>query len=117
MSACPAGALTCATARPPSRCICSGGCCVATQPSSSARLFVALDLPDEARAELVDWRERALGGREGLRLVDPAGRHVTLAFFGHRPESEIERIAETVRGAVRPGTPPCLAAKGIKAVP
>lgn len=67
------------------------------QPKSPrARLFVALDLPDELREGIVAW------GRE--ELADPALRpvaleslHITLAFLGQRPEQEIEAIAELVR--------------------
>jgi RNA 2',3'-cyclic 3'-phosphodiesterase len=84
---------------------------------SKARLFVALDLPDDARAELDEWRRRALGGREDLRLVDRDALHVTLVFLGHLPEEEIERIAALVRDAVPAGDPPLLRAKGLAAVP
>ena len=38
---------------------------------SKARLFVAMELPGDAREALAEWRERALGGREELRLVAP----------------------------------------------
>jgi len=37
-----------------------------------------------------------------LRPVSPASLHVTLAFLGYRPEKEIERIAEVVRGSAGP---------------
>jgi 2'-5' RNA ligase len=87
---------------------------VATAPSS-ARLFVALDLPEEARAELVSWRLGALGGRDQLRLVDPAALHVTLVFLGHLPEAEIAGIASALdMPAV--GVPR-LRAIGVKPVP
>jgi 2'-5' RNA ligase len=86
-------------------------------PGSSARLFVALDLPDAARSELVAWRERALGGREDLRLVDPEALHVTLVFLGHLPEAEIPRIAAIVRSSAPAGEPPLLRATGVKPLP
>jgi 2'-5' RNA ligase len=80
---------------------------------SRARLFVALDLPDDAREELVRWRARALEHPD-LRLVAPEALHVTLAFLGHLPEEEIPRIAEVLpRGAMAPR----LTAVGVKAVP
>src|SRR4051794_24249122 len=90
----------CATARPPSRCTCCGGSCLAgtQRPDASPprpRLFVALDLPEPARAALVDWQARALAGRSDLRVVAPDALHVTLAFLGHRPEAEIGPIAAT----------------------
>lgn len=66
----------------------------------TARLFVALDLPDEARAALVAWQGRTLAGREDLRAVAPEALHVTLAFLGHRPPAEIEPIGAAVGQAV-----------------
>jgi 2'-5' RNA ligase len=64
--------------------------------SPRARLFVALDLPDRIRAGIVAWGEEALSD-PALRPVPIRSLHVTLAFLGHRPEKEIERIAEVVR--------------------
>ncbi len=66
--------------------------------SPRARLFVALDLPDEVRAGIVSWGEKALGD-PALRRVGPDSLHVTLAFLGYLPEKEIERLAEII-GAV-----------------
>jgi 2'-5' RNA ligase len=68
--------------------------------AARARLFVALDLPDEVRARLAEWREGVLGGRAELRLVAPEALHVTLAFLGARPESEIEALGEAVERSV-----------------
>ncbi len=58
-----------------------------------ARLFVALELPPEGRAALLDWREDAFTAVSGLRLVAPEALHVTLCFLGSRGESEIGAIA------------------------
>jgi 2'-5' RNA ligase len=80
---------------------------------SSARLFVALDLPEDARAELVDWRARALDHPD-LRLVAPEALHVTLAFLGHLDEEEIPRIAAALP---REAAAPRLHALGVKPVP
>ena len=59
------------------------------------RLFVALDLPRMVREDIVAWGE--------TRLVDPALRrvpleslHVTLAFLGDRPLSDVEPISEVI---------------------
>jgi RNA 2',3'-cyclic 3'-phosphodiesterase len=80
---------------------------------SKARLFVALDLPEDAREELVAWRATALGHPD-LRLVAPEGLHVTLTFLGHLDEAEIPRIA----GALpRDAAAPRLHAVGVKPVP
>jgi 2'-5' RNA ligase len=89
---------------------------VASRPSS-ARLFVAIDLPADARAALVDWRARALGERDDLRLVDPGALHMTLAFLGHLPEAEITPIGKLVRAAVPQIDAPLLTPLGVRAVP
>lgn len=63
--------------------------------SPRARLFVALDLPDELREGIVAWGQEALAD-PALRPVAPESLHITLAFLGYRPEKEIERIAAAV---------------------
>jgi RNA 2',3'-cyclic 3'-phosphodiesterase len=63
--------------------------------SPRARLFVALDLPDELRDGVVAWSRDALVD-PALRPVAPESLHVTLAFLGHRPEGEIEDIADVM---------------------
>lgn len=69
--------------------------------SPRARLFVALDLPDEVREGVVAWGREALTD-PGLRPVAPESLHITLAFLGHRPEKEIERIAAAVEESAGP---------------
>ena len=69
--------------------------------SPRARLFVALDLPDEIRERLVVWGREALGD-SALRPVAPESLHITLAFLGSRPEEEVEAIAAAVRESVAP---------------
>lgn len=58
---------------------------------------MALDLPDELRDGIVAWGRRELRD-PALRVVAPESLHVTLAFLGHLPEKEIERLAEIVVG-------------------
>lgn len=58
----------------------------------SARLFVALELPADARGVLARWRVSVAGEVPGLRLVRPEDLHVTLCFLGSRPEEEIGAI-------------------------
>jgi RNA 2',3'-cyclic 3'-phosphodiesterase len=64
--------------------------------SPRARLFVALDLPDELREGIVAWGRGALAD-PALRPVAPESLHITLAFLGSRPEREIDQIAALVR--------------------
>jgi 2'-5' RNA ligase len=92
---------------------------VARQPRSepTARLFAALDLPDDARAEIVAWREAVLGDVQGLRLLPPESLHLTLAFIGHRPEAEMETIGAAVVGAVSGLEPARLRPLSVAGVP
>ncbi|HEX6781431.1 MAG TPA: RNA 2',3'-cyclic phosphodiesterase [Solirubrobacterales bacterium] len=69
--------------------------------SPRARLFVALDLPDEIREGIGAWGREALAD-PALRPVAPESLHVTLAFLGFRPEEEIEAIAALVRERTGP---------------
>jgi RNA 2',3'-cyclic 3'-phosphodiesterase len=71
--------------------------------SPRARLFVALDLPDELRDGIVAWQRRELRD-PALRPLRAQALHVTLAFLGYHPEKQIERIAEAalIEGAEAP---------------
>jgi 2'-5' RNA ligase len=69
--------------------------------SPRARLFVALDLPDEVRSEIVRW-QRAEMTDEALRVVAPANLHITLAFLGYLLEKQIAAVAEAVNRVARP---------------
>lgn len=81
------------------------------------RLFVALDLPREARASIVSWREAALRGREELRPVPSRGLHVTLAFLGWTPADRVERVWKAASAAAADRTAPLLTPAGIAGVP
>lgn len=65
--------------------------------SPRARLFIAIDIPEEVRAGLRSWGARALAD-PALRPVRPESLHITLAFLGYRPEKDIDRLAEIVAG-------------------
>jgi len=69
--------------------------------SPRARLFVALDLPDEVREGIVAWGRRELRD-PALRVVKPESLHVTLAFLGYLPEREVGRLGEIVEGLRSP---------------
>jgi 2'-5' RNA ligase len=72
------------------------------------RLFVALDVPPDARAALAAWAHEAVGEDERLRLVPVESLHATLVFLGERPDTEAPRLAEAVIGAVDAPAPPLL---------
>ena len=66
------------------------------------RLFVACELPGEAREALAAvqrlLQER---GAQGLRWVRPEGIHLTLKFLGEVPARRLEEVEEALARAVR----------------
>jgi len=68
-----------------------------------ARLFIALDLPDELREGISAWGREELRD-PALRVVAPESLHLTLAFLGHLAEKEIGPLAKIV-GALRAPAP------------
>ena len=63
------------------------------------RLFLALDVPDEARREIARWRDSVVGERKELRPVAAGALHVTLVFLGRRPQDRIAEIWELASAA------------------
>jgi RNA 2',3'-cyclic 3'-phosphodiesterase len=84
----------------------------------SARLFVALDLPEEARSALVEWQGDVFApyGRT-VRLVRPASLHVTLVFLGHHPEDSVDAIRQAAFSGLSGLRAPALSAREVRAVP
>lgn len=66
--------------------------------SDRLRLFCALRLPDVLLDSLGRWQAEHLSGG---RSVPRDHLHVTLAFLGSRPASELEAIADALREAAR----------------
>lgn len=59
----------------------------------SVRLFVAVDLPDEAKRELGRLQGRLRpDGLENLKWVAPESIHITLKFLGHVKPETVEKI-------------------------
>ena len=61
--------------------------------SPRARLFVALDLPQDVRTGVVEWQQTALAD-PALRVVRPEALHITLVFLGYQAEKDIKAIAK-----------------------
>jgi RNA 2',3'-cyclic 3'-phosphodiesterase len=63
---------------------------------ATARLFLAVDPPEQVRSELASWARvmmaEGLGGA-GLRALPAEVLHVTLCFLGSRPVGEIDVLA------------------------
>ncbi len=72
--------------------------------SPRARLFIALDLPEEMRKGIEVWGRRELDDPI-LRPVARDSLHITLAFLGHRPEREIETLADLIEAIEAPAVP------------
>jgi 2'-5' RNA ligase len=60
-----------------------------------ARMFVAVDLPERVLSDITTWGETELVD-PALRRIAPESLHITLAFLGDRPMSDVERIAYAI---------------------
>jgi RNA 2',3'-cyclic 3'-phosphodiesterase len=69
--------------------------------SPRARLFVALDLPENIREGVVLWGGTALAD-PALRPVPVDALHITRAFLGWTAEKEIPRLGEIVAASAGP---------------
>ena len=56
------------------------------------RIFIAIDIPAEIRARMVEFIERARPYASDARWARPEGLHVTLKFVGEVKEDQLERI-------------------------
>jgi 2'-5' RNA ligase len=66
------------------------------------RLFCALQLPEAVVAALADWQAAHITAG---RLVPAEHLHITLAFLGSRPRSELPGIVRELAGAAAAGGP------------
>jgi 2'-5' RNA ligase len=69
----------------------------------SARLFAAVDLPVDVRAQLAAFGQACATADPALRAVGEGALHVTLSFLGHRPLTDVDAAVDAVRSAV-PGS-------------
>lgn len=67
----------------------------------SLRLFVAVGVPDEVRAELDAALEPLRAQHPWLRWSDPPGWHLTMAFLGWVDAERAGAVAEAVEAAAR----------------
>jgi RNA 2',3'-cyclic 3'-phosphodiesterase len=79
-----------------------------------SRLFAALVLPDDTVRRLVDWQAAALAAARDVRAVGAANLHITAAFLGPRPASELESILGQLREAAASAERPELSATGYR---
>lgn len=78
----------------------------APSPTAPLRLFVAVELTDEARSAIRDVIEGVVeSGVKNLRPVRPETVHLTLKFLGDVPPNRVQDLAKTLKpvaGALTP---------------
>jgi 2'-5' RNA ligase len=79
--------------------------------SGSLRLFVALELPADVRARL------AVPDTSNTRGVPEEALHLTLAFLGSRPASDVDAIARVLHGEADTPAPRLAVATGTLLLP
>jgi 2'-5' RNA ligase len=77
------------------------------------RLFLGFPLPATAVRAVARWQERDLGAPPGTRIVPGANMHVTIAFLGSRPSTELDSITAVLRAAAE-GVPAQAAHRGLE---
>lgn len=76
--------------------------------SPTARLFVAVNPPEDVCEQLAAWARTAVRGfGRGFsdtlaRVLDPANQHVTLLFIGDRPTDQIDALARRLQECDEP---------------
>jgi 2'-5' RNA ligase len=78
------------------------------------RLFCALRLSAETVEELSRWQAEAFSAAADVRVLGSEQLHVTLAFLGSRPTSELDAIAGELRAAALAVAPAILTVKGYR---
>ncbi|EEJ8568804.1 RNA 2',3'-cyclic phosphodiesterase, partial [Salmonella enterica subsp. enterica] len=67
--------------------------------SEPKRLFFAIDLPDDARTQIIAWRAAHFASEDG-RPVAAANLHLTLAFLGDVSNDKQRALAQ-LAGRIR----------------
>ncbi len=68
----------------------------------NVRLFAALEVPEDVRAQLHAWAVPLAAREPALRALPPESLHVTLVFLGWQPPGVVDEIAAAVRAVARP---------------
>ena len=63
------------------------------------RLFCALELPGDVVEQLLEWQREVLPEREGLRPIRREQLHITLAFLGTRPVTDVPAVSAALEEA------------------
>ncbi|MBT8490178.1 MAG: RNA 2',3'-cyclic phosphodiesterase [Deltaproteobacteria bacterium] len=81
------------------------------------RVFLAIDLPDDIKAQLVAIQNKLKFLLEGVRWTRPEGIHLTLKFFGTVVAEDIVRISEVVEQHTKNAQPIALHGEKVGAFP
>ena len=82
------------------------------------RSFIAIELPGELKAELVELEARLKSGSQsGVKWVDPYSIHLTLKFLGNVVTDRINEITKVMEEATRGISAFRLEVKGLGAFP
>ena len=70
------------------------------------RSFIAIELPQEIKAELTSLEEKLkVGKHPGVKWVDPVGIHLTLKFLGGVTPDKITEIVEAISRVAQDASP------------
>ena len=73
-----------------------------TEGANTIRVFIALDLPAEAKQTLDELIQKLRAGLpSGVRWVDPLGIHLTLKFLGDIDPSSVADLLEAMKSMPR----------------
>ncbi len=65
------------------------------------RCFIAIDIPEEIRADLVDLQKKLAGRvdihKGDVKWVEPEGMHLTLKFLGEVPDNQVVEVCNIAR--------------------
>ncbi|MGE5371092.1 MAG: RNA 2',3'-cyclic phosphodiesterase [Solirubrobacterales bacterium] len=64
------------------------------------RLFIAMDLPDRVKTEVIRVKNELSAGTGGVKWVEDENLHITLKFLGDVEEKSIEAIVDTIRRVI-----------------
>jgi RNA 2',3'-cyclic 3'-phosphodiesterase len=79
-------------------------------------MFLALDLPVDARSALAAWRDGLVAGRDDLRPVPAEALHVTLVFLSWQDEQAADAIAQAAFASASEAAP-LLTPLAVRALP
>lgn len=81
------------------------------------RTFIALDLPEPVRREIIRLQQRLMQHRFGVRWVKPEGLHLTLKFLGATSAEQAAAVAAVLAAAAHGVAPFSMTISGMGAFP